>query len=82
MYKTRIPHINVMKKLRWEGIQLFEIFVGTFVLVGRVEDSRVGAWCSVSRGLLSSAWIFLLLILCIHDAMDFLYYPHVDMVRR
>ena len=26
MYKTRMPHANVMKKFRWEGIQLCAIF--------------------------------------------------------
>ena len=49
MYKTRIPHANVMKNFGWEGIQLCAIFVGIYFLVGRMEDLRVGGWCSVSE---------------------------------
>ena len=34
MHKTRIPHANVMKKFRWERIQLCDFFAGTRLLVG------------------------------------------------
>ena len=55
--------------------------VGKIVLVGRVEDSRVGGWCSANKGGFPGAWILLFLIGWNYAVMDFLYWPHVDMVR-
>ena len=50
MYKTLISHVNVMKKVQWEGIKLCAIFGGTRILFRQLEDSRVGGWCRVGKG--------------------------------
>ena len=81
MYNTRVPHINVMKKLLWEGIQLCEIFVGFLFLVGRVEASIVGGWCNVRKVGCLGAFILLLLIIWSHAFMYVSVWPHVDMVQ-
>ena len=52
-----------------------------FVLVGRVEYSRVGEYYSVRMGERPGAWVILFLIWWIYAAMDLSYCPHVDMVR-
>ena len=70
-----------MKNFRWEGINLCEIFVETIVLVGRVEASWVGGWCSIRKGVHPGSWIPLFLILWIHNAMDFSDWTHIDMVQ-
>ena len=49
-------------------------------LVGRVEDSKVGEWCIMMNGRRPGDWVLLSLIQWIHAAMDFSYWPHVDMV--
>ena len=43
MYKTRIPNANAMKKVRWEGIKLCEIFGGARIF-SRESGSFKGAW--------------------------------------
>ena len=45
-----MTHINVMKKVQWEGIQLCAFFDGQEFLVGQVEDLRVGGWFSLRKG--------------------------------
>ena len=44
VYKPRMPYINIVKKVRWEVTQLCAVFGKKIVLVGLVEDSRVGGW--------------------------------------
>ena len=75
-----MPHINVMKDFQWYGIQLCEIFYEQCFLVGRVETSRVGGWCSARKGGHPGALILILLISWIHDAIYFSVYLHVEMV--
>ena len=47
MYKTRMPHINDIKKVRWEGIEMCDIFGGT-ILFSRASRSFWG-WKVVSH---------------------------------
>ena len=81
MYNTTVPHVNVMKKLRWEGIQVCGIFVRILFSFGRVEASREVGWCSVRKGGCPGAWILLFLIQWTYAAMDFSDWSHVEMVR-
>ena len=74
-------HDNVMKKFRLEVIQLCATFL-VFFIVGIVEASRVVGWCRMSNGGRHVAWIILFLVLWIHAAIYFSYYPHVDIVRE
>ena len=44
MYKTRMPHANVMKKVRWEGIELCPFFGGKILFIrssGIFDGGRV-----------------------------------------
>ena len=77
MYKTRMPHTNVLKKLQREEIQLCEIFLGTLFLFGRVEASRWGGWCSVRTGGRPGAWILEVMIWRSHVFTDLSYWPHM-----
>ena len=52
-----------------------------YVLVRQVEVSRVGGWCSAREGGHPSDWILLVLMWWIHEAMDFSYWTHVEMVQ-
>ena len=42
-YKTQIPHTNVMKKVQWEGIELFAIFGGTRMFIQATGRFK-GGW--------------------------------------
>ena len=77
-----MPHINVMKKFQWEGIQLSAIFGGTTFFVGQVEASSVGGWRSVSKGGRYGAFILLFLMWWSHSDTDFLVFPHVYCPRK
>ena len=46
-------------------------------LVGRVEASRVGGWCSARKAGHPGAWIILFLIRCIHAATYFSDCPQI-----
>ena len=50
-------------------------------LVGQVEDSRVGGWCSVKNGGRPGAWTLLVPNQWIHADMAILDWSPVDMVR-
>ena len=43
MYKTRMPHTNVLKKVQWERIELCVIF-GITRLFSRASVSFKGGW--------------------------------------
>ena len=58
MYRTCMSHVNVMKKVRWEEIEMCAIFGGKKFLVGQVEASRVGGCCSVRKGGRPGVWLF------------------------
>ena len=60
--KTLMPHISVINKLQWEEIQLCEIILGTFIVFGQVEISRVDGWCRLSMGGHHGAQILAVLI--------------------
>ena len=51
-----------------------------YFLVGQVEASSVDGWCSVRKGGRPGYWILLFLMWWIHAAMDFSYWPRMDMV--
>ena len=57
------------------------IFVGGVDLARRVEASKLGGWCRVRKRGSLGEWLLLFLIRRIHDATDFSYWAHVDMVR-
>ena len=42
MYRTHMPHANVMKKVRWEGIKLCAIFEGTRLFIQASGSFQVG----------------------------------------
>ena len=42
MYTTHMPHINVMKKLRWERIQMCELFFRNICL--KLGDWKIQGW--------------------------------------
>ena len=51
------------------------IFAGKIFLVGRVEASRVGRWCSVRKGGCPGVFILLFLIRWSHTAIYFSVFP-------
>ena len=81
IYKTCMPHVNVMDKLQWEGIQLCDFLEKQDFLVMQVEYSSVIGWCIVKKGGRPGALILLVLIWWIHAAMDFSYWSHMVIVR-
>ena len=50
-------------------------------LVRRMKSSKLGGWCHMSKGCCPGVWVILVLMWWINAAMDFSYWPHVDMVR-
>ena len=80
MYKTHMPHINIMKKFQWEEMQLCEIFLGTFCCweIGSFQGGWVGWWYSMRTGGCPGSCISLFLI---HKSHYFMYFfildPHV-----
>ena len=76
-----MPHADVMKKFRQEVIKLCESFGGTSIFSRGVEASRVGKWCSVSKGGPPGEWTFLFLMRWIYAAMDLSECSHMYMVR-
>ena len=44
-----MPHANITKKVRWEGLELCAICGQTRLFVGQVEASRVVEWCRMRK---------------------------------
>ena len=76
-----MTHANITNKFQLEGIKLCTNVGGTRFLVGQVEASRVGGWCSTRKGGRPGALIILVLMQWSHVYMDLSYCPHLDMVR-
>ena len=71
----------LQRRFDWRESKYVQCFEEQDFLFRRVESLRVGMWCIVRKGGRPRACILLDLMRWIYAYMDFLDWPHMDMVR-